>query len=83
MQDQRQAQLEVGRDLLGADEAALRERLGRESGRPVTMAFGAFDDLENHVRRQVEHLRSNPWLKKVPVHGLIFDVSSGRLHEVD
>ncbi len=68
--------------LLGADEAALRERLMAETGRTLDMRFGAFADTEEHVRTQVGVLRTHPWLKRVPVHGLLYDVSTGRLHEV-
>ena len=47
---------------------------------PVT--FGGFGDLEANVRAQVAVLRDHPFLRRVPVHGLVFDVSTGRLHEV-
>ena len=39
-------------------------------------------DLEENVRAQVAILRAHPLLRPVPVHGLVFDVSTGRLHEV-
>ena len=42
----------------------------------------AFDDLEAHVRRQVDRLAMHAWLKRVPVHGLVFEVETGRLREV-
>lgn len=68
--------------LRGADEEALRERLIASSGRRLDLRFGAFADTEQHVRTQVGILRTHPWLKRVPVHGLVFDVATGRLHEV-
>jgi carbonic anhydrase len=68
--------------LLGVDEAALRRSLEAASGRRLDFAFGAFDDLEGHVRRQVDRLATHAWLKRVPVHGLIFEVETGRLREV-
>ena len=46
------------------------------------LAFGAFSDLEASVRASLGRLRANPWLRPGPVHGLIFDVGTGRLHEV-
>ena len=48
----------------------------------VPTAFGGFADLEENVRAQVAILRAHPLLRPVPVHGLVFDVSTGRLHEV-
>ena len=68
--------------LLGADEAALRDRLSATTGRSLDIGFGAFGDLEQHIRRQVDRLRTHAWLQRVPVHGLIYDVSTGRLLEV-
>jgi carbonic anhydrase len=68
--------------LIDADEAALRERLTKDTGRRLDMAFGAFSDLEASVRASLGRLRANAWLRHGPVHGLIFDVATGRLHEV-
>ena len=71
--------------LHGVDEDALRERVAERGGissDDVGIAFGGFADLEGNVRRQVAILREHPYLERVPVHGLVFDVSTGRLHEV-
>jgi carbonic anhydrase len=68
--------------LLGADEAGLRQHLAQSTGQALDIDFGAFVDLEDHVRRQVDRLRTHPWLRPVPVHGLVFDVATGRLTEV-
>jgi carbonic anhydrase len=72
----------TGCGLLNADEAALRDRLTTETGQSLDVAFGSFADLEESVRAQVERLRTHPWVKRVPVHGLVFEVESGRLYEV-
>jgi carbonic anhydrase len=72
----------TGCGLRGADESALRERLASQTGRSLDLSFGVFEDLDASVRRQVELLRSHPWIKRVPVHGLVFEVESGRLYEV-
>ena len=68
--------------LLGADEAALLERMAAATGQSFEIGFGAFDDLTASIHTSVERLKTHPWLKRVPVHGLIFDVATGRLHEV-
>jgi carbonic anhydrase len=68
--------------LLGADEAALRAGLAARSGARINIGFGAFEDLEASVRASVERLRTHPWIRRVPVRGLIFDVATGRLTEV-
>lgn len=75
----------TGCGLHDVDEGALRERVSQRSGLPagdVGVAFGGFGDLEENVRRQVAILRDHPYLRRVPVHGLVFDVATGRLTEV-
>jgi carbonic anhydrase len=72
----------TGCGLRDADESALRSRLAEATGQALEIAFGAFVDLEATVRWSVDRLRQHPWIKRVPVHGLIFDVATGRLHEV-
>ena len=68
--------------LLGADEAAIRARLAADTGVDLEVALGSFDDLEASIRASVERLRNHPWLKVDRIHGLVFDVATGRLHEV-
>ena len=41
-----------------------------------------FAELESNLRVQVDRIRSHPWIKEVPVHGLIYEVESGVLREV-
>jgi carbonic anhydrase len=72
----------TGCGLLNADSDALRRRLATESGSAVDIELGEFDDLEANLRDQVERIRTHPWLREVPVHGLIFEVETGRLREV-
>jgi carbonic anhydrase len=72
----------TGCGLLGADEDALRERLAAATGTAMELAFGSFGDLEVTVRWSLDRLRGHPWVRATAVHGLIFDVGTGRLHEV-
>jgi carbonic anhydrase len=73
----------TGCGLHEADEDALRAMVPSPPGEAPVITFGAFADLERNLRTQVALLRSHPWLKRVPVHGLIFDVATGRLHPVE
>ena len=73
----------TGCGLMGVDEDALRDRLAAATGGRLDIRFESFDDLEASVRASVERLRTHPWLRPVPVHGLVFDVATGRLHEID
>lgn len=75
----------TGCGLHGVDEASLRARVAAERGLApddVPVVFGGFSDLEANLRAQVEILREHPLVRRVPVHGLIFDVTNGRLTEV-
>jgi carbonic anhydrase len=45
--------------------------------------FYGFDDLEENVRRQVQRVKSHPWIpKQIPVRGFVYDVKTGKLKEV-
>ena len=72
----------TGCGLEGADEDEMRDRLSERTGRRLDLSFGSFADLETSVRAQVERIRAHPWIRPVPVHGLIFDVATGRLIEL-
>ncbi|MGH9492555.1 MAG: beta-class carbonic anhydrase [Terriglobales bacterium] len=71
--------------LLGASDEDIRKRIlsraGREAKTPAS--FHAFRDLDHNLRRQLDKLRSHPWVpKEVPVRGFVYDVATGRLREV-
>ena len=65
-----------------ADEAALRRRIEDSTGAATDMGFGAFDDLDAMVRRQVEILAAEGALLDVPIHGLVYEVDTGQLRPV-
>jgi len=68
--------------LHGVDEAALRRKIEDSTGAATEMGFGAFEDLDATVREQVAILAAEPALLDVPVHGLVYEVETGRLREV-
>ncbi len=68
--------------LLGLRDDEVRKELDERSGERVDLALGGFDDLEANVRAQVERIRSHPWTRGLPVHGLLFEVETGRLRTV-
>lgn len=68
--------------LHGADEAALRQRVEDTTGSSTEMGFGAFADLDAMVREQVEILLDEPSILEVPIHGLVYEVETGRLRPV-
>ena len=69
--------------LLGADEAAMREKLAAATGddhRPRLRLVRATSRRRSAA--SVDRLRAHPWVRADGVHGLIFDVETGRLHEI-
>jgi carbonic anhydrase len=72
----------TGCALEGLDAYALRSRIVSETGHDAPVDFGPFDDLEAHVRAQVERLAAHPWSMAVSVQGLVYDVATGRLRQV-
>ena len=71
--------------LHGADDDDIRSRVGQMAGMAaddVHLTFGGFPDLEATLRANVQILQEHPYLKRVPVHGLIFEVGTGRLHQI-
>ena len=72
----------TGCGMMTFTDEGMREALARETGRTTDLQFGAFADLETNVREQVDRIRAHPWLKPVPVHGMIYEVESGRIREI-
>lgn len=64
------------------DDRGLRAQLAAESGQPAETHFGSFTDLDAHVARQVERIAAHPWIGPVPVRGLVYEVETGRVREV-
>lgn len=65
----------------GDDE--FRRQIQQETGIKPEWAAEAFDDLEEDVRQSIARIRSSPFIpKKDHVRGFVYDVETGRLHEV-
>jgi carbonic anhydrase len=65
---------------LAADE--LRARLASTTATAANVDFGSFTDLDQHVIAQVARLKSHPWIRRAPVHGLVYEVETGRVRRV-
>jgi carbonic anhydrase len=63
-------------------DADVQHELVARTGADVDLAFHAFSDLASNLREQVRRIEAHPWIKDAPVHGLIYDVETGRLREV-
>jgi carbonic anhydrase len=72
--------------LLNIQESELRQRLTHNMGTAASEPahFYGFDNLEENVRKQVQRIKSHPWIpKNIPVRGFVYDVKTGRLKEVN
>lgn len=71
--------------MLTFKDEELRSRLEQATGTAAVapVHFHAFSDLEENVRRQIQKVKSHPWVPRhIPVRGFIYDVKTGRLGEV-
>jgi carbonic anhydrase len=71
--------------LMHSTEQDLRARIRNEAGVDAATpeCFFAFKDPDENVRLQMQKLRSHAWVpKRVAVRGFVYDVATGRLHEV-
>ena len=63
------------------DEEVLSD-LAEKTGAEVDLSLHAFNDLDANLVAQVERIRAHPWISDVPVHGLVYEVETGRLRPV-
>ena len=68
--------------LLALREEELRSDLAARTSHEADLPFHGFSDLDANLRAQVARIRAHPWTKDVPVHGLVYEVETGRLREV-
>jgi len=71
--------------MLTFKDEELRDRLRKQTGAAVVAParFYAFGNLEENVREQVQKIKTHPWIPRgIPVRGFVYDVKSGKLHEV-
>jgi carbonic anhydrase len=72
----------TGCGLQGADDVELRQRVEDSTGASTALGFGGFENLEGMLRDQVALLAAEPALLDVPIHGLVYEVETGRLRPV-
>jgi carbonic anhydrase len=60
----------------------VRQEIAQRTGTELDLAFHAFTELETNLRQQLDRIRNHPWIKDVPIHGLIYEIESGRLRPI-
>ena len=72
----------TGCGMLTFDDDHVREHIAETTGEDVDLPLHAFPDLETNLRAQVDKIRAHPWIKDVPVTGVVYQVETGRLRKV-
>ncbi len=72
----------TGCGMLTFEDEPVRQQIAAATGTKLDLQFHSFPDLESNLRAQVERIRSHPWIKDIPVSGLVYEVESGRLRHV-
>jgi carbonic anhydrase len=67
--------------MLTFEDDDVRDDLAERTGTELDLQLLSFSDLERNLRMQIEILRAHPWIKDVPIHGLVYEVETGRLRE--
>lgn len=66
---------------LGVDTTKAFAAIGGEDH--LARWLGGFSDVRENTRRVVRALRTTPLLPRLPIHGLVIDIQTGRLEVVD
>jgi carbonic anhydrase len=67
---------------LGVDPQHLIEHEGLGDVNGLVNWVGAFSDVHLNVQETIQVIRNSPYLPKLPVHGLVIDIESGKLELV-
>ena len=68
---------------LGVDPQQLIEKENLNGLDNLIDWVGAFNDVHLNVKEVVQVIRSSPYLPRIPVHGLVIDINTGKLEVVD
>ena len=72
--------------LMHTSEQDLRARIQNRTGTAAVAPafFYAFQNIEENVRQQLQKLLTHPWIpNSVAVRGFVYDVTNGRLREIN
>ena len=68
---------------LGVDPDKLIEQEGLGDVQGLLRWLGAFEDVHINVQEVVQVIRNSPYLPRIPVHGLVIDINTGKLTVMD
>lgn len=68
---------------LGVDPRQVIEKEGLGDTDGLLRWLGAFNDVHINVKEVVNVIRRSPFLPKLPIHGLVIDINTGKLEMVE
>ena len=68
---------------LGVDPQKLIEQQGLGDINGLVRWIGAFNDVHINVKEVASVIRTSPYLPRIPVHGFVIDINTGKLTLVD
>ncbi|MDQ2714741.1 MAG: carbonic anhydrase [Chloroflexota bacterium] len=68
---------------LGVDPQQLIEQRGLGDTQGLIRWLGGFEDVHINTHEVVNTIRNSPYLPKIPVHGFVIDINTGKLELVD
>jgi len=69
--------------MLTFTDDAVKRQIEEDTGIKPRFALEAFSDLDEDVRQSIARIQESPFIPNKNVRGFVFDVSSGRLREVE
>jgi carbonic anhydrase len=72
----------TGCGMLTFKDEPVRASIAAATGAQSDLTLRSFPDLEENLRKQLAAIREHPWVKDVPVTGLVYEVETGRLRPV-
>jgi carbonic anhydrase len=75
--------LSASMQALGVDPHKLIEQEGLGDINGLLRWLGAFNDVHINVKEVVDTIRNSPYLPRLPVHGFVIDINTGKLTLVD
>lgn len=72
----------TGCGMLTFKDESVRASIAKATGAQADLPLRSFPDLEENLRKQLAAIREHPWVKDVPVTGLVYEVETGRLRPV-
>ncbi len=73
----------TGCGMLTFEDEPVRAQIAAAQGASVDLPLLPFPELEANLASQVDKIRSHPWIKDVPVHGVVYEVETGRIRPID